>query len=357
MARAQARANNVEMSRDGRVRPFQPDDPIISQFYEHLKLDLPKRSERTSKEYVRDVERFGAFLQGREPHVTITGINGKPKAVPYRGPFGDVLINATSSNIRQYIMHLGRETIENVTVRRIIAALRAFYTFVSKTANLRPDNPAVDLGRIPVPKASPKALPLNAVEQLLEQRRPVRHVLDRKTNTIRQAKRTEHYEWQMRRDMAILELLYASGIRRAELVSSNIHDLNIEQRTLRVVGKGGRPRTVPFNHATKDALEAYLAVKPHTDDGALFVSQQRRRLSHQQAGHLFRIYAKLSGVAGKPSPHSMRHSLATHLIQNGVDIVAVQKILGHANIGTTGIYLDATLTHIQKVYEEALPRR
>ncbi len=163
-------------------------------------------------------------------------------------------------------------------------------------------------------------------------------------------------EFQLRRDVAMMELLYASGIRRAELVGLNLSDVDLDRRVMRVIGKGNKQRTVFMNQTAADAIRIYLGVRPRTADEALFLSRRKSRLSHRQAWVVFREYAQLSGLQKHVTPHVMRHSFATHLLENGVDIVTIKELLGHESLSTTQIYTNVSLEHMRRSYEEGHPR-
>ncbi len=314
---------------DGRCRDWRPVDPAIVDFVSYLTMEL-RRGPRTAREYARDVELLGAFLQDR----AIAGDDG----LPYRGPFGDAFVTATPSSLRRFVMDLTSRRYGAAGIRRKLAVMRRFFAFL-KREGVRPDNPASEIQNIGLPKRLPKALPVDEVMKLIGTRPPAGEP-----------------EARWRRDVAILELLYASGIRRAELVSIDLADVNFEDRTIRVIGKGNKQRIVFFNQATADALRAYLAVRPACPDGALFVSAQHRRLSYQQAGKVFKAYVSLSGLEGKITPHTMRHSVATHLHKSGVDLMTIKEFLGHESVQTTQIYAQMTLEHVRKSYEEHHPR-
>ncbi|MDQ2816892.1 MAG: tyrosine-type recombinase/integrase [Candidatus Eremiobacteraeota bacterium] len=299
----------------------------MAAFFAYLGMEL-KRGPRTVREYARDVEIFGAYLNG----------GGERGAAPDRGPFGDAFVNATPSSVRTFVMHLGGRGYGAAAIRRKLAVLRRFFAFV-KREGLRPDNPAVEIPNIKLPKRLPKALPVKDVLKLIGTRPPAGQP-----------------ELRWRRDVAILELLYASGMRRAELVGINSSDVNFEERTIRVIGKGNKQRTVFFNRATAAALQGYLGVRPACKDGALFVSAQHRRLSYQQVGRVFAACVALSGLEGKITPHTMRHSVATHLHKSGVDLMTIKEFLGHESIQTTQIYAEMTLEHVRRSYEQHHPR-
>jgi len=163
-------------------------------------------------------------------------------------------------------------------------------------------------------------------------------------------------EFQRLRDVAIMELLYASGIRRAELVGLNLSDVDLERRRMRVIGKGNKQRTVFINHAAADAIRNYLGVRPRTSDEALFLSRRKQRLSHRQAWVVFRDFAQIAGLTMHVTPHVMRHSFATHLLENGADIMTIKELLGHESLSTTQIYTNVSLEHMRRSYEEAHPR-
>ncbi len=292
--------------------------PGIRSFNEYLLLEL-RRSERTAAEYIGDLRLFAAF-------------------VDKNGAVDRVLLEATTSNVRRFLMDMTRRRLSAAAVRRRVAALRAFYKF-AKRENLRADNPVVEIGMVKLPGRLPKAISVKDTERLLTT----------KPNAGLP-------EWQKRRDAAILELLYATGIRRAELVGIDVADIDFDQRTIRVVGKGNKERFVLFNQYAAEALERYLAVRPPSTDGALLVSRLGRRLSYPQVGNVFRLFVKLSGLEGKISPHTMRHSFATHLHQRGVDIMTIKELLGHESVATTQIYSKVTLSHIKSAYDEAHPR-
>jgi integrase/recombinase XerD len=163
-------------------------------------------------------------------------------------------------------------------------------------------------------------------------------------------------EEQRLRDIAMMEVLYASGIRRAELVGLNLSDVDLDRRLMRVIGKGNKQRTVFINQASTDAIRSYLAVRPRSSDEALFLSKRKSRLSHRQAWVVFRQFAQLSGLTKHVTPHVMRHSFATHLLENGADLMTIKELLGHESLSTTQIYTNVSLEHMRRSYEEAHPR-
>lgn len=301
---------------------YIPCDPTIAEFAAYLRLERGQ-SARTSEEYARDVELFGGFL---EP--------GHPKTAPFLR-----LPEATVSDVRQFIMELmGPRKYSPTSVRRKIAALRSYFA-LQKREGRRADNPAAD---VPPPKAA-KRLPQVMSEP------EVARLLKTRAGAGKTA-------FQCARDVAMMELLYASGIRRAELVGLNLSDVDLDRRVMRVIGKGNKQRTVFLNHAAAEAIRRYLGLRPRTPDDALFLSRRKTRLSHRQAWVVFREFAQLSGLQKHVTPHVMRHSFATHLLENGADIVTIKELLGHESLSTTQIYTNVSLEHMRRSYEQAHPR-
>ncbi|MBC5806282.1 MAG: tyrosine recombinase XerC [Candidatus Eremiobacter antarcticus] len=301
-----------------------PDrDSSIAGLVSYLTLERG-RGPRTADEYARDVELFGAFIDGRK--------DAKPS---FRGPFKR-LPNASINDVRRFVMHLmGSRSYSAVAVRRKLAALRAYFGHL-KREGVREDNPAADVPQPKAPERLPKVLSEDDVAKFL---------------------RTEisgGSEFVRRRNKAIFELLYASGIRRAELISLDVASVDFQKRRLRVIGKGNKERIVFFNETTEAALHDYLAVRPRSADPALFLSKQRRRISRAQVGVMFKAFSAVSRVYA--SPHRLRHSFATHLLENGADIMAIKELLGHRYLATTQIYTHVSLDHIQASYRKGHPR-
>jgi integrase/recombinase XerD len=303
------------------VSSYIPADPTIAEFAAYLRLERGQ-SPRTSEEYARDVELFGEFL---EP--------GHPKT----GPFLK-LSATTTSDVRRFVMELmGPRKYTANSVRRKIAALRSYFALQKREAR-RADNPAAD---VPPPKA-PKRLP---------------HVMSEpEVSKLLRTRIAGKTDFQRLRDVAMMELLYASGIRRAELVGLNLSDVDLDRRLMRVIGKGNKQRTVFINQASADAIRNYLGVRPRSTDEALFLSKRKTRLSHRQAWVVFKQFAELSGITKHVTPHVMRHSFATHLLENGADLMTIKELLGHESLSTTQIYTNVSLEHMRRSYEEAHPR-
>jgi len=302
------------------VSSYIPADPNIAEFAAYLRLERGQ-SPRTSEEYARDVELFAGFLEPNHESQPFTKIAA-----------------TTTSDVRRFVMELmGPRKYSASSVRRKIAALRSYFA-LQKREGRRVDNPAQD---VPPPKA-PKRLP---------------HVMtEREVGKLLRTRIAGKTEFARLRDLAMMELLYASGIRRAELVGLNVSDVDLEKRLMRVIGKGNKQRMVFINQASADAIRNYLAVRPRTPDEALFISKRKTRMSHRQAWVIFRQFAELSGLTKHVTPHVMRHSFATHLLENGADLMTIKELLGHESLSTTQIYTNVSLEHMRRSYEEAHPR-
>ncbi len=292
---------------------YAPSDPTIAAFALELRLGR-NLSPKTCEAYARDVELLTGFL-AHDP------------------------VSATTSEIRRFVMHLmGEKSYRAVAVRRKLAALRSFYDFARREGH-RSDNPARDVPAPKVEKRLPKVLSEPDVVRLL-------------ATTV--GGRTD---FQRLRDRAIMELLYASGIRRAELVGLDLSDVDLDRRMARVTGKGSKQRVVLITDAAADAMRAYLGLRPRTLDDAFFVSRRKKRLSHRQMWEIFNTFVRLSGISQHASPHVMRHSFATHLLENGADIMTIKELLGHESLATTQIYTNVSLEHIRRSYDDAHPRQ
>jgi integrase/recombinase XerD len=163
------------------------------------------------------------------------------------------------------------------------------------------------------------------------------------------------------RDRAILELLYGSGLRISELTGLDVDDLDLEEGSVRVLGKGGKEREVPLGSFGRDAIGAYLtrgrpALASAITRGAVFLNARGGRLSRQSCARLLGYHVRRAGLERRVTLHTLRHSFATHLLEGGADVRVVQELLGHASVATTQIYTLVTARHLREVYEESHPR-
>lgn len=284
-----------------------------------------KRSPLTVAAYERDLDEFAAFLADS---------HGKnPADFPSAS-----LREVRPTEVRRYIAYLfDTRNYDSRTVCRKLSSIRSLYRFLKITGVLA-DDPASAIPGPSIARRKPSPLKVDEVMKLL------RASLAGRSETIR------------RRDAAIMELFYASGLRRAELAGARLSNLDLTERTIGVTGKGNKERTVLFNHAAAEAIEAYLQVRPRSTDPALFLGRGGKELTPKHVWRIFRDIYRVSGIQKHASPHTLRHSFATHLVENGVDLETVRELLGHESLATTGIYLQLAMGHKRRAYDEAHPR-
>jgi integrase/recombinase XerD len=240
-----------------------------------------------------------------------------------------------------YLLYLKERNYAATTRARKVAATKSFFKFMVAEGNMK-DNPTENVDSPKIGKALPKAISISQVRLLLEQ--PARR------STL-----------EAKRDKAMLELLYATGMRVSELVSLNLDDVNTEGGSVRCFGKGRKERFIPIYERAAAAVEDYVKeTRPHLvhndSEKALFVNLRGDRLTRQGFWQILKGYAKSAGLGGEVSPHTLRHSFATHMLSGGADLRSVQELLGHANISTTQVYTHLTTEHIRRTYEKSHPR-
>jgi integrase/recombinase XerD len=241
----------------------------------------------------------------------------------------------TRGDLRSWIMALSREGLSPSSVRRMISAARGFYKFLMLDGHLKA-NPAEDLDSPQSGLHLPRFLTETEVEEFLRQP-------DTQTETGL-------------RDRALLELMYASGLRVSEAISIKINDIELDAGILTCLGKGSKQRKVPLGKSAVEWLKSYLQIRNRkTGAQNLFVSPNGKPLNRHIVYKLVKNYAEKAGLEGV-SPHKLRHTFATHLLQNGADSRSVQVMLGHSDISTTQIYTHVTDNHLKKAYEKFHPR-
>ncbi|MGC1381981.1 MAG: tyrosine-type recombinase/integrase [Candidatus Baltobacteraceae bacterium] len=300
------------------------EDPLVTDLTGYL-LTERKRSPLTVSAYARDLREFGDFLARCH--------RDRPADCP------DPSLRAvTPSSVRQYVVYLfDARDYDSRTVCRKLSSIKALYRFLKVTGVLA-DDPAFAIPGPSVAKRKPAPLKVDEVIKLL------------RTSLAGRS------EAQRARDNAIMELFYASGMRRAELAGVKLGDVDLTERTIRVTGKGNKERTVVINRTAAKAIEAYLRVRPRSADPALFLGRGAKGLTPQHVWRIFNEIYRVSGVTKHASPHTLRHSFATHLVENGVDLETVRELLGHESLATTGIYLQLAMGHKRRAYDEAHPR-
>ena len=243
----------------------------------------------------------------------------------------------TQHHIRNYIAERHRGGASGKSLQRELSSLRSLFNFLIREA-IADHNPAQDVRAPKVRRKLPATLDADQLGRLLDQ------VTDDPLET---------------RDLAIMELLYSSGLRLAELVSVNLGDIDPGEGALEVLGKGAKTRRVPVGRKALDALARWLEVRPHlatSGERALFVSRRGNRLHPRSIQTRLKQWALRQGATRNVHPHLLRHSFASHLLESSGDLRAVQELLGHADISTTQIYTHLDFQHLAKVYDVAHPR-
>jgi integrase/recombinase XerD len=270
-----------------------------------------KYSDNTIAAYQNDLSQFAAFAQER----------------------GDDWLTTDRDFIADYLSYLKGREYASSTVARKIAAIKSFFHFLVSRGDLK-DDPTATLDAPQVRKRLPKTISREEVERLL--------AWPAKSTTAK-----------ARRDKAFLELLYATGMRVTELVSLNLDDMNLASGTVRCESKGHKERIIPIRSRAVQALEEYLQqgrsqLLKNIDEKALFLNHRGQRLTRQGLWLIIKGYVRAVGLDQDITPHTLRHSFATHLLDEGADLSHVQVLLGHANISTTQVYTQVAGKHHQE---------
>jgi integrase/recombinase XerC len=262
--------------------------------------------------------------------------------------------------IREFVAHLHDLRLEKSSIARKLAAIRSFFKFAVREA-LLVRNPARMVATPKLPKRIPAVLSaedLNAFLDSVEAPR-VSGSSRRKNASAKGDARL-----MIKRDRAILELLYASGLRVSELTGLNLGDMDRKELMLRVRGKGNKERIIPYGGKAEQALEAYEPLRQDMlreagargEQQAVFLNHLGTRLTQRSVARIVKKYARLANVNWDLHPHSLRHAFATHLLADGADLRAIQELLGHSSLSTTQRYTHATIRELLEVFDKAHPR-
>jgi integrase/recombinase XerC len=324
---------------------------IIEQFLNYLKYEK-RFSEHTAKCYGADLTQFGEFLLARlgqdapgtdglslEPH---EGGAATAVAVQTEQKLDQLLLSADVNEARGYLAYLNEKGYSKATIARKLATLRSFYKFLVKT-NRCSANPLATVRTPKQEKKLPRFLEYEEVKRLLE---------------------TPPVEtWLGARDRAILETLYSTGIRVSELVSLNMDDIDFLGEVIHIRGKGKKERIAPISSSALQAIQHYMEFRNKRaqnngcfDTKVLFVNKHGQRLSTRSVRRKMDKYLKMAGLDPNISPHTLRHSFATHMLNNGADLRSVQELLGHQSLSTTQVYTHLTTRKLKEVYDGAHPR-
>jgi integrase/recombinase XerC len=289
----------------------------LDQFIQTLRSEK-YYSPHTCSNYRRDLQRFQAYLEQRAID-NWTGVD-----------YNDVSGFAAQRH---------RQGRKSRTIARELSSIRSFYQFLIRCSVVA-KNPALEVSAPKSDKPLPKTCDPESLEQLLRV--------------------TDDHDELLLRDIAIFELIYSSGLRLAELVGIDLDDIDLTQQQLVVTGKGSKTRHLPVGSKAVSAVQRWLRVRPNycrdNDQKALFLSKPGNRISARNVQSRLNHLIRRQGLGQKISPHVLRHSFATHLLESSSDLRAVQELLGHANIATTQIYTHLDFQHLANVYDAAHPR-
>ena len=341
----------------------------IAKYLEYLR-SVRNSSPHTISNYGTDLGQFLAYLT--PPGTRLPALHA-----------------VSHSMIREFVGHLHNHGLEKSSIARKLAALRSFFKYCVREGHLK-ENPARLVPTPKLPKRIPSVLSAEEMNGFLNQlvgmgptdpgirpsarKRLQLPALAGATAPKRDKSRQSGIPEEgllLRRDRALLELLYAAGLRVSELTGLNLADMEQKERVLRVRGKGNKERIVPYGAKAQDALENYWPLRdelllhtagtrasrrsaaPHTD--AVFLNYSGRRLTQRSVGRIVKKYVRLVNVNWDLHPHSMRHAFATHLLADGADLRAIQELLGHQSLSTTQKYTHASIRQLMDIYDKAHP--
>ncbi|MFB0546146.1 MAG: site-specific tyrosine recombinase XerD [Anaerolineae bacterium] len=276
-------------------------------------------SQNTIAAYRNDLSQFITFLRERMPSVT-------------------AWIEVSKEIILSFVLYLKEREYTSSTVARKVAAIKSFFHYLVASDYLK-DDPTATLDSPRVSKHLPKAISPEDIGRLL-------------------AAPAERSTPKALRDKALLEVLYATGMRVSELVSLNVDDVNLASNNVRCLGRGAKERIIPIYEEVAEALQTYLnrgriQLLRDPNEGALFLNLRGQRLTRQGLWLIIKLYAEQVGITSDVTPHTLRHSFATHMLNDGVGLQEVQKLLGHANISTTQVYTQVRGERRREVHNES----
>jgi len=247
----------------------------------------------------------------------------------------------STDDFRDYLFAIMKRGQARSYVRLQFSALRVFYKFLTARKRLRID----PLRQLQLPKVE-KKLPLVLTRQQIEELLAA---------PLKSPKHRTAPKWMPLRDAAVMELFYSSGLRLSELEALNVDDVDLYTESVRVLGKGRKERVCPVGAPALDAVQKYRSAA-NVHSGALFINSRRGRISSRSIWLILKRYLRHTSIPISISPHKLRHSFATHMLDRGADLRSVQALLGHASLSTTQIYTHVTVERLKKAYADAHPR-
>ena len=291
---------------------------LIDRFLTYLQKEK-NYSALTLKAYRKDLTDFDAFLNE---------INSEIKT-------------ATAKEIRLWIAHLSEQNLSEKTINRKIAALKSFYKFLQKTGTIQ-QNPAVQISGLKVHRKVPVPFSTGEMQDLLD---------------------AEFFpdDYEGVRDFALISLLYTTGVRRAELINLQTKDIDFHKKELKVTGKRNKQRIIPLLINTIEALKIYMDEKEtffagKQIDDYMFLTKKGKKMYDVLVYRVINSYLSRVSVKHKKSPHMLRHTFATHLLNNGADLNSIKELLGHSSLAATQIYTHSSIQELKKIYQNTHPR-
>jgi integrase/recombinase XerC len=314
-------------------------DHLLNAFIDFLSTEKGY-SDNTCRAYARDLEGFIAYFVGHRALAVTGGDEEEEEAGTSDDPIGD-MDRISNLMIRGYLAQLHRQGMKKTSMARKLSAVRSFFKFMERNGVIS-GNPAETVLTPKQEQSIPNYLSVDDVFHLLD---------SVSTDNI-----------AGKRDRAILETLYSTGIRVSELAGLNVLDVDPAGKTIRVKGKGNKERVVPIGNAALSAIRAYrdsLAAKGSVVNprGALFLNKNKGRLSARSVGRLLENAARKAGMTVPVAPHDLRHSFATHMLDAGLDLRMVQELLGHSRLSTTQRYTHVSIDRLMAAYDQAHPRK
>lgn len=325
------------------------DSVIVQEFLNYLRFEK-RFSEHTAKCYGADLAQFSEFLRSRggggsssgESASLVDGSGGAGVATERAVKVDALLVSVDVNDVRAYLAVLNERQYSKATIARKLATLRSLYKFLVKRGKIG-SNPVTVVRTPKQEKRLPRFLEYEEVKRLLET--------------------PPANNWLGARDRAIMETLYSTGIRVSELVGLNMDDVDFLGEVVHVRGKGKKERIAPIGSSALQVIQHYMEFRnkraqsnSNFDSKVLFVNKHGRRLSTRSVRRKMDKYLKMAGLDPAISPHTLRHSFATHMLNNGADLRSVQELLGHQSLSTTQIYTHLSTKKLKDVYEGAHPR-
>ena len=279
-------------------------NPLVDSFLSTLRLEKGL-SENTIKAYSNDCKAFNQWLFLKK---------------------GYKAVSAIEEDIENYLKHLNSINLSNASINRKLSSIKHFFNYLSK-AKLLKSNPVINISGLKSSKALPKSISIIDVNSLIEA--------------------PDCSNFIGLRDRTMIELMYATGVRISELINLEYGNIDLNRSLIKVMGKGGKERMIPFGDDALSWLITYIEFRRKNNlslnSRDFFISQQGKKITRQAFWHRIKAYLKVTGLSLDISPHTLRHAFATHLLNNGADLRSVQMLLGHSDLSTTQIY-----THIAK---------